>query len=125
MSTYSSKQKALLKLVLICSFLNAILALDFAHGDQAFVREPKNQIATVGDHVTLPCQVVNKRGVLQWTRDGFGLGTDRNLTGYDRYKMSGHDEEGKTIQQILSIFLLVYQFMSMILFKTIGILTWA
>jgi hypothetical protein len=39
--------------------------------------------------------------------------------------MSGHDEEGKTIQQILSIFLLVYQFISMNLFKTIGILTWA
>ena len=81
-----------LKLVLICS---PLLFANFAFGEQAFVREPKNQIATVGDHVTLPCQVVNKRGVLQWTRDGFGLGTDRNLTGYDRYRMSGHDEEGK------------------------------
>ena len=79
-----------LKLVLTCS-----LFAKFAFGEQAFVREPKNQIATVGDHVTLPCQVVNKRGVLQWTRDGFGLGADRNLTGYDRYRMSGHDEEGR------------------------------
>lgn len=62
---------------------------------QAFLREPFDQIATVGEHVTLPCRVVNKLGVLQWTRDDFGLGADRNLTGYNRYKMSGDDEEGK------------------------------
>ena len=48
-----------------------------------------------GEHVTLPCQVENKRGMLQWTRDGFGLGIERNLTGFDRYHMVGSDEEGK------------------------------
>ena len=35
--------------------------------------------------------------MLQWTRDGFGLGVERNLTGFDRYHMSGYDEEGKKI----------------------------
>ena len=45
----------------------------------------------------MPCQVKNKRGMLQWTRDGFGLGVERNLTGFDRYHMSGYDEEGKMI----------------------------
>jgi hypothetical protein len=48
-----------------------------------------------GEHVTLPCRVSNKRGMLQWTRDGFGLGIERNLTGFDRYHMSGSDEEGE------------------------------
>ena len=48
-------------------------------------------------HIILPCQVKNKRGMLQWTRDGFGLGVERNLTGFDRYHMSGYDEEGKEI----------------------------
>ena len=91
----STRVGAKLKQIVLIFEAVAILASDFAFANQAFVREPKNQIATVGDHVTLPCQVVNKRGVLQWTRDGFGLGTDRNLTGYDRYRMSGHDEEGK------------------------------
>ena len=81
--------------------LNWLICLCFfgakvSHGiEQAFLREPFDQIATVGEHVTLPCRVVNKKGVLQWTRDDFGLGTDRNLTGYNRYKMSGSDEEGK------------------------------
>lgn len=81
---------AALLLLLMCHYL-----CSFSKAEQAFLREPFDQIATVGEHVTLPCRVVNKRGVLQWTRDDFGLGTDRNLTGYNRYKMSGSDEEGK------------------------------
>lgn len=49
----------------------------------------------MGDRVTLPCRVENKVGTLQWTKDDFGLGTHRNLSGYDRYVMVGSDEEGK------------------------------
>ncbi len=62
---------------------------------QSFLREPFDQIAGVGEHVTLPCRVINKRGVLQWTRDDFGLGSERQLIGFDRYQMTGSDEEGK------------------------------
>ena len=50
--------------------------------------------------MTLPCRVKNKKGMLQWTRDGFGLGVDRNLTGFHRYNMRGmmgSDEEGKSV----------------------------
>ena len=61
---------------------------------QVFLREPIDQTAIQGEHVTLPCRVQSKRGMLQWTRDGFGLGVERNLTGFDRYHMSGSDEEG-------------------------------
>jgi len=61
---------------------------------QSFLREPFDQIATVGEHVTLPCRVVNKQGVLQWTRDDFGLGSERELIGFSRYAMTGSDEEG-------------------------------
>ena len=61
---------------------------------QTFIRQPVAQTAIQGEHVTLPCQVENKRGMLQWTRDGFGLGVERNLTGFDRYHMIGSDEEG-------------------------------
>ena len=68
---------------------------------QSFLREPFDQIAAVGEHVTLPCRVINKRGVLQWTRDDFGLGSERQLIGFDRYQMTGSDEEGK---EILNIF---------------------
>jgi len=61
---------------------------------QTFVKEPKSLSLREGDNVTLACSVDNKVGVLQWTRDDFGLGTDRELSGYSRYKMVG--EEGKT-----------------------------
>ena len=61
---------------------------------QTFRRQPVAQTAIQGEHVTLPCQVENKRGMLQWTRDGFGLGVERNLTGFERYHMIGSDEEG-------------------------------
>lgn len=63
-------------------------------GNQRFAMEPQDQTAVVGARVTLPCRVINKQGVLQWTKDNFGLGTHRNLSGYERYSMIGSDEEG-------------------------------
>lgn len=45
--------------------------------------------------VTLPCRVENKIGVIQWTRDGFGLGDTRDLSGYSRYKLIGSDDESE------------------------------
>ena len=39
----------------------------------------------MGEQVTLPCRVENAVGKLQWTRDDFGLGLGRDLTGFDRY----------------------------------------
>ena len=42
-------------------------------------------------------RVVRKVGHLQWTKDGFGLGTDRDLHGFSRYQMIGSDDEGNFI----------------------------
>lgn len=44
--------------------------------------------------MTLPCRVIGKQGTLQWTKDDFGLGWHRNLSGFERYTMIGSDEEG-------------------------------
>lgn len=63
------------------------------HG-QRFAMEPQDQTAIVGSRVTLPCRVIGKQGTLQWTKDDFGLGWHRNLSGFERYKMVGSDEEG-------------------------------
>jgi hypothetical protein len=65
--------------------------------EQRFAMEPQDQTAIVGSRVTLPCRVINKTGVLQWTKDDFGLGTHRNLSGFDRYSMIGSDEEGQSM----------------------------
>jgi Immunoglobulin I-set domain len=61
---------------------------------QRFAMEPQNQTAIVGSQVTLPCRIVARVGAIQWTKDNFGLGDHRNLSGYERYSMIGSDEEG-------------------------------
>ena len=43
----------------------------------------------------MPCRVENKAGLLQWTRDGFGLGDSRDLVGYTRYSLVDSDDESK------------------------------
>ncbi|KAG5341335.1 KIRR1 protein, partial [Acromyrmex charruanus] len=62
---------------------------------QRFAIEPMDQTAVIGSRVTLPCRVLDQKGPIQWTKDDFGLGAVRNLTGYERYAMIGSDEEGK------------------------------
>ena len=57
-----------------------------------YTSEPRT---TVVCQVTLPCRVHNKIGIIQWTRDGFGLGDTRDLSGYSRYKLIGSDDESK------------------------------
>ncbi|XP_015605672.1 irregular chiasm C-roughest protein isoform X2 [Cephus cinctus] len=61
---------------------------------QRFATEPMDQTAVIGSTVTLPCRVLDQKGPIQWTKDDFGLGAVRNLTGYERYAMIGSDEEG-------------------------------
>lgn len=62
---------------------------------QRFAIEPMDQTAVIGSKVTLPCRVLNQKGPIQWTKDDFGLGAIRNLTGFERYSMIGTDEEGE------------------------------
>ncbi|XP_071544918.1 irregular chiasm C-roughest protein-like isoform X2 [Panulirus ornatus] len=63
-------------------------------GAQYFATQPTPQTAVVGSTAVLPCRVINKVGHLQWTKDGFGLGTERDLFGFSRYAMIGSDDEG-------------------------------
>ncbi|XP_063370521.1 irregular chiasm C-roughest protein-like isoform X2 [Cydia amplana] len=74
--------------------LLVLLSCSYGYQEQRFAREPGDQEAIVGSEVILPCRVENKIGALQWTQNDFGLGTNRNLSGYDRYLMIGSDEEG-------------------------------
>lgn len=76
-------------------FLLLRLAGNAKASDQRFAMQPQDQTAVVGSRVTLPCRVIDKQGMLQWTKDDFGLGTHRNLSGFERYSMVGSDEEGK------------------------------
>ncbi|XP_076305362.1 irregular chiasm C-roughest protein-like isoform X2 [Tachypleus tridentatus] len=70
---------------------------------QSFAIEPADRTAIQGDTIVLPCRVLNKKGTLQWTRDGFGLGSERSLSGFPRYSMVGSDEEGDYSLQITNV----------------------
>lgn len=83
-------------MISLTTAFNAIL-------EQTFAMEPQDQVAVVGARVILPCRVINKKGVLQWTKDDFGLGTKRKLVGFDRYSMIGSDEEGDYSLQIYPV----------------------
>lgn len=70
---------------------------------QRFAIEPVDKTAIINDTTLLACRVVNKVGTIQWTRDSFGLGTERELIGYPRYTMTGNDEEGDFSLQIRNV----------------------
>lgn len=71
--------------------------------EQLFAMEPQDQVAVVGTRVILPCRVLHKKGVLQWTKDDFGLGTRRKLSAFERYSMIGSDDEGDYSLQIFPV----------------------
>ena len=51
---------------------------------QRFLVTPRSTTVMEGEEVRLKCEVDNLVGVLQWTKDDFGLGTLRELPGYER-----------------------------------------
>ena len=65
---------------------------------QKFLKEPESISVQEGENVSLSCRVKNKVGVLQWTKDDFGLGTSRDLAGFDRYSMIGQDGQTWDLQ---------------------------
>lgn len=84
-------------LIFFLATLSVILA------EQKFAIEPDDVSAILGTHVILPCRVVSKEGMLQWTKDDFGLGTHRNLSAFDRYSMIGNDDDGDYSLKIESV----------------------
>ncbi|XP_043232874.1 irregular chiasm C-roughest protein-like isoform X2 [Amphibalanus amphitrite] len=76
----------------IVSWLSLIVAMTSAV--QTFSTEPEDQSVETGQTVVLPCKVDGAAGAVQWTRDEFGLGVDRDLPSWPRYKMIGTDRDG-------------------------------
>lgn len=96
----NGKMDSITKFVLIIATLMQCSSGDSVN--QAFTLEPEDHSTVIGSKILLPCRVEHKQGVLQWTKDDFGLGTQRNLTlsGFERYAMIGKDEDGDYTLQI-------------------------
>ncbi|KAJ6218009.1 hypothetical protein RDWZM_009166, partial [Blomia tropicalis] len=62
---------------------------------QYFKVSPQPEVNVIeGTTLELQCVVGNQRGPVQWAKDGFLLGYDRNIPGYPRYSMVGEASVG-------------------------------
>ena len=52
---------------------------------------PDTVNVTQGSDVTLPCQVENRVGQVQWVKDGLTFGYDRSVPGFPRYSIEGNE----------------------------------
>lgn len=73
------------KLVIALQLISLVLS---GPTGQYFDTEPVDVTAVAGEQLRLVCQVSNMKGACQWTKDGFGLGTDPDLPGFARFAMS-------------------------------------
>ena len=78
----------IMKLLIITTTLLLPL-LRVVWAEQEFLDEPESVTVREGEEVVLDCVVQGKAGTLQWTRDDFGLGTARDLAGYNRWEQIG------------------------------------
>uniref|UniRef100_T1IW82 Ig-like domain-containing protein n=1 Tax=Strigamia maritima TaxID=126957 RepID=T1IW82_STRMM len=87
-----------LLLLLLLALLSTMEAVQ-----QSFVEEPGDLSVVKGANVILPCIVKMKMGMIQWTRDSFGLGIEREMKGFPRYKMIGNDKQGNYSLKIADV----------------------
>lgn len=67
------------------------LLVTAAVGVQRFQERPQDTSVIQGQTVVLKCAVENRVGQIQWVKDGFALGYDRNIPGFATYSIIGND----------------------------------
>ena len=82
-----------MKWIVFSQVLSALCLVSGKNLQQKFIQEPSSVTVREGQNVTLECSVSHKAGVLQWTKDDFGLGTSRSLPGYSRFSMVGDNND--------------------------------
>ncbi|XP_061188974.1 kin of IRRE-like protein 1 [Saccostrea echinata] len=76
----------------ITPYIHSFITVFLIHkvfGGQELVEGPVSQKARIGMKIQLKCVVKNRSGIVQWTQNGFGMGNNRDLPPYPRYRMVG------------------------------------
>ncbi|XP_071511631.1 nephrin-like [Diadema antillarum] len=60
---------------------------------QSFATTPVNTSVVAGQDVTLQCAVDSLQGTILWSKDDTMLGSNRQLPGYDRYSVTGNENQ--------------------------------
>uniref|UniRef100_A0A915BB99 Ig-like domain-containing protein n=1 Tax=Parascaris univalens TaxID=6257 RepID=A0A915BB99_PARUN len=67
----------------------------YTQPQQRIVEGPSDTSAMLGETVILKCRVEAQQGAVQWVKNGFGLGNDRQLSAFKRYSMEGSASKGE------------------------------
>ncbi|KAI8775331.1 nephrin [Biomphalaria glabrata] len=77
-----------------CVALMTQLLAVLVYGAQYFQERPKDTNVIRGQTAVLKCVIGDRKGLVQWTKDGFSLGFNRTIPGLDRYSItSSHPNE--------------------------------
>ncbi|GAB1610364.1 nephrin-like isoform X2 [Argonauta hians] len=60
-----------------------------------FRTKPQNVSAIKDQTVILKCEVMNRSGAMQWSKNGFALGYDKSIPGFSRYEVVGNLDLGE------------------------------
>ncbi|XP_071744729.1 nephrin [Lepeophtheirus salmonis] len=90
------------KLIFYLYTLN-ILIIKVRSQQQYFRVRPRNIEVSQGGTGIIPCEVGNRAGRVQWTRDGLTLGYDRSIPGIPRYEILGVENSGQFSLQITNV----------------------
>ncbi|XP_051895850.1 kin of IRRE-like protein 3 [Pristis pectinata] len=76
--------------------LPLLIALLLGEGHaSSFTLQPEDRVVVAGHPVTLSCAVAGYRGIVLWTKDGLGLGVEKQLPGFPRYSIVGDHAAGE------------------------------
>ncbi|XP_067826891.1 kin of IRRE-like protein 3 [Heptranchias perlo] len=76
--------------------LPLLIALLLGEGHaSSFTLQPEDRVVVAGHPVTLSCAVAGYHGIVLWTKDGLGLGVEKQLPGFPRYSIVGDHAAGE------------------------------
>ncbi|XP_026675533.1 nephrin-like isoform X2 [Ceratina calcarata] len=78
------------------SFMANVLLRPISDGGQYFRVRPRNSSVLEGGDVTIPCEVGNRFGIVQWVKDGFAyvIQPSGEIVGHPRLKLIGDQSGG-------------------------------
>ncbi|KAL3982333.1 Immunoglobulin I-set domain family protein [Acanthocheilonema viteae] len=75
----------------------------YVHSQQRIVEGPTDTRVLLGSTALLKCRIEAQQGAVQWMKNGFGLGNDRDLSLFKRYSMEGRISKGEYNLRIINV----------------------
>uniref|UniRef100_A0A0R3S396 Kin of IRRE-like protein 1 n=1 Tax=Elaeophora elaphi TaxID=1147741 RepID=A0A0R3S396_9BILA len=80
-----------------------IIISTYTYSQQRIVEGPTDTRVLIGSTALLKCRIEAQQGAVQWMKNGFGLGNDRDLSLFERYSMEGRISRGEYNLRIINV----------------------